>query len=105
MLTTLIVPKINPPSASVPASTSASNVSSQSIGFQRRCASQNNAAMISDVPPTDVVTSRSMPPAISATKAGRPVYPRAMPPEDCFAGGIASFTARLTAWSQCAHSR
>jgi len=59
--------------ACAPAKIKASSVSSQSIGFHRRWASQNNAAMISDVPPTEVVTSRSIPPAISATNAGRPV--------------------------------
>ena len=73
MLTTLIFPKINPPSASVLARINASKVNSHSIGFQRRCASQNSIAIITEVPPTEIVMSCSMPPAISATNAGRPV--------------------------------
>ena len=44
----------------------ASNVSSQSIGFQRRCANQNNAAIMTAVPPTEMIMSCCMPPEISA---------------------------------------
>ena len=73
MLTTLIAPKINPPSASVAARINASNVSSQSIGLMRRWASQNKIAMMKDVPPTDSMMSCFMLPEISATNAGRPV--------------------------------
>ena len=46
MLTTLIVPNTSPPSASVATRINASSVSSQSIGSQRRCVSQNSRAMI-----------------------------------------------------------
>ena len=51
----------------------ASNVSSQSIGLMRRCASQNKIAMMTDVPPADSVMSCFMLPEISVTNAGRPV--------------------------------
>jgi hypothetical protein len=50
MLTTLMVPSTSPPSASVAPKISASSVSSQSIGSQRRCVSQNSMAMISGRP-------------------------------------------------------
>ena len=68
-----MAPRKMPPSATVPASTNASSASSQSIGSQRRCMSQKRAAMIRAVPRTDPLRSRRMLPAISATKAGRPV--------------------------------
>ena len=60
MLTTLMLPSTRAPNASVAPRISISSANNHSIGRQRRCISQNNKAMMTEVAPTEWLMASSV---------------------------------------------